>query len=197
VSQIGYFGVIVPDKDFWQCFYIDDSFRDSAHDALRTVRSSRTLATGSKVISRLEIPEADQGVLGNFCAMLVEAALAASGQMTQTRIAHPEAVLGNASYAVREIIDRPYFWIEGRFTEGGTYTTIQPIYVSSIAQARTYIDKMPQVRQIKRRLLSKVQEVGPHREGQHRSASMRSAKRWPAIDQMVNQINTETSRRKR
>jgi hypothetical protein len=201
VSQTGYFGVVVPDRDFWQCFFVDDNYRESALDMIRRVRADKALATGSKVISRLNIPISDQTLVGSFCATVVEAALAETGHYTQTAIDNPNGVIATVGYAIREVIGRPYFWIEARSTSAGTFTTIQPIHVSTIEQARIFIDGMPIVRSIKRRLLRKMEQMPPEREGQHRVANMRGAKkkdegrRFSAVDEMVARINAETRKR--
>lgn len=199
MSQIGYFGVVVPAKDFWQGFFIDDQWREGATDAINRTRSHTTLAHASKVISRLDIPGDNQSLIGSFCAAIVEAALGETGHLIETPISDPNAVLGIYGYAVCQLIGRQYFWIEATVADEGTYTTIQPIAVSSIAQARTYIDKIPVVRQIKRRLLTKLEHVPPQREGQNRVSRMRSTQprqRFPALDQLINQINARTPRKR-
>lgn len=200
MSQIGYFGVVVPDKDFWQGFFIDDNAQAEAMAAIERMRAHPMLSNAGKLFGRADVSHANQAIVGTCCATLVEAALAETGHMSEVPVKKANTILATYGYALCRIIDRPYFWIEGRSAEGGVYTTIQPIHVSTISQARTYINNMPAVREIKRRLMRKLPTTPPHREGQHRMSTMRSAgqkpKRFAAVDEMIAEINAQIPRKR-
>lgn len=189
-TSIGYLGVVVPDRDFWQGYFINDTFAERAHETLAEMRRNPALRDGSRVIAKLGIPDADQPILGNLCGVIASAALGETD--------YPETVIGVCGYAIRELIDRRFFWLDGRPEEGGILTTIMPIYVSTIDEARKYIDTLPIVGKMKRRLLIRHRYGGAepqHRDGQTRSMSiMRAAKRWPAIDKLVADIEAKSRR---
>jgi hypothetical protein len=147
-KHVGYLGVIVPDVDFWQGYFINTAFAEAARDALAKIRNDATLRRGSVVLEELGIAAADQPVVGSLCATIVEAAL--------DRVEHPQAVIGTCSYALRKIVGQDYFWIEGKVNDKGVRTSIGLISVASISAARGVIDALPAVRQIKTRLLNSV-----------------------------------------
>jgi len=176
MSHVGYLGVVVPAEKHWQGYFIDDMFAEAGHNMLATARSDPRLrsqvitkleddkisvmvhdmlallggdpALRAKVSTRLNIDDADQPILGSLCATIAEAAMG--------RLDHPDAVIGACGYAIYEMINRKYFWIEAKRDENGTATTITPIYVSSINEARDTINALPIVRKIKRRLMEGI-----------------------------------------
>ena len=182
--SIGYLGVVVPDRDFWQGYFINDTFAERAHALLVEMRRNPELSNGSKVITKFNLPDADQPLLGNLCGMIASAAMGETD--------YPETVIGVCGYAIRELIDRRFFWIDGRSEEDGVRTSIMPIYVSTMNEARSYIDALPVVGKIKRRLVQRARfgsEPQLSRDGQSRPTSlMHTAKRWPAIDRLVADI---------
>ena len=184
---VGYLGVVVPDRDFWQGYFINDAFAERAHEMLAEMRRNPELRNGSKIIAKLSIPDADQPILGNLCGVIASAALGETD--------YPDTVIGVCSYAIYELINRRFFWLDGRPEEGGIRTTIMPIYVSTLDEARDYINALPLVGKIKRRLLQRARfgsEPRDGREGQTRSTSiMHAAKRWPAIDKLVADIEAK------
>jgi hypothetical protein len=180
--EVGYLGIVVPDRKLWQGYFIKDDFAEQAAHMVKTIMGNEQLRTGSQVLSKQDdsilrtielfeqalgvkvrsklrvIPDEYQSAVGTICATMVSALLG------ETEPEHPgEAVIGVCGYALREIIKRDYFWIEARRDSKGTYTTLHPIYVSSIDEAREVINTLTVVRKIQRRLLAAYVPEGQHR----------------------------------
>lgn len=178
-EKIGYVGIVVPERNFWQAYYIIDDFAERAEATLARYRAEPAMVNASTVIERMgmndaekamldiiapgyvstklrHIPDADQPLLGGLCATMVSAALG--------EVEHAETIIGVLGYALHTLIQRKYYWIEAKLEPAGTRTTISPIYVSTIDEAREAINSLPVVTKIKRRLVAEHS-----REGQNRS----------------------------
>lgn len=157
-TVLGYLGIVVPERKFWQGYFIKDVFADSASDALKRVMANEALRTGSRVITKLDIPDQYQSVLGGFCATAVAASL---GEVESEHSA--DSLIGACASVIRDIIKRDYFWIEGTPEPGGIRTKITPIYVSSVEEAKKVIESLTIVRKINRRLLASYVPEGQMR----------------------------------
>ena len=172
---VGYLGIVVPESKFYQGYFIKDELADRAAHVVRTFTGEfggqdlppfddqvhRTIGMfqemlGAEVTTKLHVPQEYVTLVGGLCATMVSAALGDTE--------YPEAVIGTMGYALRDIIKRDYFWVEGRQEKGGgTWTSVTPIYVSSVDEARKRLEALPVVRKIKRRLLASYVPEGQHR----------------------------------
>lgn len=176
--QIGYLGVVVPAQNFWQGFYINDDMASEAEAMLANLRANPPgaseviqpygdpdpvrdmLAKVGLTSNKFRLSDADESLLGGFCATVTSAALVFGKRMGLQDISetvampHPDSVVATCGYAIRSLINRDYFWIEGKPTVGGMLTTINPLYVSSVTEARDAINSLSLVTKIKRRLMA-------------------------------------------
>jgi len=178
--RIGYLGVVVPAQNFWQGFYINDDMASEAETMLANLRANPPgasdviqpygdptldhmrdiLAKVGLTSNKFRLSDAEESLLGGLCATVVSAALVFGKRMglqaiTETvTMPHPESVIATCGYAIHSLINRDYFWIEGKETVGGTLTTVNPLYVSSVAEARDAINSLSLVTKIKRRLMA-------------------------------------------
>jgi len=128
-AATGYFGVVLPQKGFWQCFYlmpIADDFAASLLARLREV-TAPGFAVGETIIRwpSPEVAKADQKLFGGILNTLCE--LAETGDLGRLSALAPIAAkLSNCNY----------FWIDGRMDEGGTVAIFNKSRFETIEQAK-------------------------------------------------------------
>jgi len=146
MSDIGYLAVVLPDRNFYQGYFIKDVFTQEAERALQSIRSDEKLRTGSTVFANFDGAEVDQSIVGSLCATIVDAIEANRDQ----------TIIGVCGCALRMITGRDYFWIEARTDDKGIWTTITPSAATTIPEARAAIESLSIVQTIKRRLLDMI-----------------------------------------
>lgn len=157
MAQVGYLGVVIPDADFWQGYFIDDAFAKYASAAIDTMRGDERMSKGGTVLAPLvDIPDADQPLVGNLCSIMVDTVLNHDDDLSY---------IGLCGYAIRQLIGQNYFFIEGRQDDNGVFSTIHILTTSSIEEAREAIGSSPQVTKIKMRMLRRLygDDDGTHR----------------------------------
>jgi len=146
MSQVGYFGIVIPASDFFQGYFIDDTFDEQAKDIVSRLRTDPRVKETQIRVALSNVPEGDQALLGGLCATLTAAAMG--------RTEYPNSILATCGFAVKLLIRRNYFWIEAAEEDAGTRTTIEPMDVTSIDKARQHLGSLPAVLAIKTRLLA-------------------------------------------
>lgn len=147
MAQVGYLGVVIPDADFFQGYFIDDAYAENASHTIATMRGDETMSRGGTTLTPIDdVPEADQPLIGNLCSIIVDSVVKPNDNL----------FIGSCGYAIRQLIGRDYFFIEGRPDEKGIFSTINIVVANSIEEARAIIQSSPQVVKIKLRILRKV-----------------------------------------
>lgn len=137
-QPVGYCAVISPKLDFYQSYFIYDD------------EVSREGASQIKLMGIMAAPVANP--YGALQAALAEGALT-----------NNNGVIMAASRALYST-DAPYFYIIADKQSHGTATSLHKIDASSIEDARAKIEGLPEVQDIKRRLMGKIST----RDGQGR-----------------------------
>jgi hypothetical protein len=151
MTQIGYFGVIIPQHDYYQGYFLDDGVEPDAQGFLDRIRSSPgTQAMLQQVTSprAFDLDPAANQLIGAASATLVDTAL--SSDHTRT------GVLGYAIYLLTKI---NYFTVTTRpnpIAPSLVYTEVQTLPVTSIPAARKAIENDPDVLAMKPRLLNQL-----------------------------------------
>lgn len=141
MAQVGYLGIVLPESNFWQGYFIDDEFAPEATKLLKELQSDKNY--GSTVFSaEPHISATDQPVVGSLCGALVELA-----------VAKHYLAIGACAHAIRTLVKHDYFWIEGRSDTKGVFSEFHLIDAPSIDTARDVINSLPAVLAIKIRLL--------------------------------------------
>ena len=146
MAQVGYFGLVLPDNNFWQGYFIDDGFADGARDALQSIRADNVAASTLTWTKMSGVADADQSIVGGLSATVVDTVLTGRTQL----------LIGTCAYAIRELIGGDYFWIEGRGDVKGVSSSIAMLNVTSIAAARDAINALPAVVAIRLRRLDQI-----------------------------------------
>lgn len=125
---IGYCGVILPEQDFYQSYYV---IRDKPvpDQAMALLMSAIALAP-------LAVP------IGSLQAALVE------GALTQN-----QPIIAAAAYALSSQMHEPYFVVIGHPGPEGTRTSAEALAVDSVDAARKAIENHRLVKEMKVRLL--------------------------------------------
>jgi hypothetical protein len=128
-NAIGYCAVILPKIDQWQGYWIvdDPTLSQSAVQA-----QIMAMASGSHPLGVLQ-------------AMMVEASLH-----------NNHTGVGVAALALKGMMQTNYFVVIGDKQSAGTVTSAQPLRSTNIDDARAEIDNLPEVKEIKQRLINKV-----------------------------------------
>lgn len=134
---IGYFGIVVPARDFYQGFYLDSRLRSRAETSLAALRALPDLRRVVVKHPLSGVADADQGLLGGLCSGAVDTALRGDGKV---------AIFG---MCISAIIQSNYFWIKGgRSAED---TTIERMVVPFVDMARLVFSDLPEVKAIDQR----------------------------------------------
>lgn len=136
-DKIGYFAAMVETLDQYQGYFIVDT------------PEMRTAAAAAKTLAIMS----GYNPVGTLQATIIESLLTE---------AHSRA--GAAALALRDLTGHSYFVVMGTKLPGGYNTSMEPLVATSIDDARSEIERMPQVIGIKARLM---QKIAP-KDGSHR-----------------------------
>lgn len=160
--NIGYFGVIVPERDYWQGFFLNDKFLAEGRGLIATMqRENPELArTPSQVLRPLGLHADDQQRwIGALSAVIVEFALKKQ-----------DYGVGVASAALHAVVGLTHFIVKGRLADTGTYTEIENLPdVTTDQEVRDKLNADPAVIRAKQAILRKASAT---EDGQHRGRPM-------------------------
>jgi len=130
MTTYGYFGVIIPEYNYYQGFFLHEEAIEGAPNYLERLRKA--------------LPVADQDLLGAVTTTLVE------GARTENK-----TLLFRGAGAVSVLEDSKYFVVRAKIEKDGTHTEFwrMPPEVNSPDAARDYIHSLPDVQLIQGRLL--------------------------------------------
>jgi hypothetical protein len=174
--MVGYFGIVYPERDLWQGYFL---MPGSYEDGARVLEQARSLvvdrsenasgpipaehALTSATIAKVEgVADIDQTVLGNLCGALASTACGDEG--TGPAIV---AKLGAFAGAIAHLTGHKHFVLKASDARGGTRTTLETIPESEVRMAGVMLDKtadryvidklrkMPEVAEIEARIAKK------------------------------------------
>lgn len=125
-NTIGYGAAVLPHLDEFQGFFLVD------HPSLHRE------AVQMQMLSLAATPN---GVVGALQAAVVEGVVTKNWHL-----------VGVAALALHGVTKKPYFWIEARKAEGGTFTQMHELEARSIQAAQIEINNLPLVLAMKERL---------------------------------------------
>ncbi len=146
MTTCGYFGVIIPDYNYYQGFFLHEAAIKKAPDFLESLR--KEIISFSEVRNPVPgVPDKDQALLGALCAALVE------GARTQS-----ESILLHVGGALSLVMHHKYFVVRGDIDQRGIGTQIwrMPPEINSPDAARDYIHSLPEVQLIQGKLLKEA-----------------------------------------
>lgn len=130
-NTVGYCAVVMPTLDHYQAYFIVDD------------EGMRANAVAMQVTAMMAIGEADP--FGTLQAAFAEAAL----ENNQTAV-------GAAALALKGVAQASYFYVLAEKEPMGTRTSLHKLDATNVDSARRMIENLPEVLEIKRRLLSKL-----------------------------------------
>ena len=150
MTTCGYFGVIIPDYNYYQGFFLHEEAIKAAPEYLENLRREIISFPGLVKDPAPGISDADQTLLGALCATLVEGAKAQS-----------EIILYRIGGAISVLTDSKYFMVRAKIEKGGTHTAFwrMPDYVKSPEEARDYIHSTGGVQLIQGELLKEAADL--------------------------------------
>lgn len=132
-DTIGWCGVVLPDKDDFQGYYI------------RKNDSTQATATQLMGVSLAMQAAAEIESVGAIQAVLVEGAY----------LGRPDLIAG-AALVIAEATKTHYFAIVAHRDAGGTRTEMLPLEATNVVTARWAFDRLPIVEEIKQRIADKA-----------------------------------------
>jgi hypothetical protein len=156
--NIGYFGVIVPERDFWQAFYLNDDLMAEGRELIATLQ--REHPDMAQAPSRVLRPlghhlDAEQQWIGAVSAAIVEFALKKH-----------DYGIGVAAAALHWVAGLKHFIITGHISAEGTYTEIENLPEAKTPHdVRDIINAKPEVIRAKQALMRRASATD---DGQHR-----------------------------
>jgi hypothetical protein len=138
MTVIGYFGIVVPERNFFQGFFLDDAIRSQGETSLAALRAMSDLQQIVVMEPLLGVAEADQALLGGLCSGAVETALTGDSKV---------AIFG---MGISVIIQTDFFWIRG--AESASHTSIHRIAARRVDMARAIFGNLPEVQEIRGRM---------------------------------------------
>ena len=149
MTTCGYFGVIIPDYNYYQGFFLHEEYVKAAPRGLERIRAGgRDPASLSEVRNPTPgVSAADEGIFGAVTAALVE------GARTQN-----EGLISRSAGIISVLANSRYFMVRGVVEAGGTATSFwrMPPEIGSPDAARDYIHRLPEVLLIQGKLLKEV-----------------------------------------
>jgi hypothetical protein len=148
MPAIGYFGIIVPEYDFWQGYYlIDDVAEQAKHwmDEIRAVIGGFYTPASITMSPVPDISEDDQPWIGITCAAMTEFALASE-----------HSKVGLVSYALHTLTGYKHFLITATPEKSGIMTKIESLPVNSAEGVRLAINRHPLVLRAKQNMIRKA-----------------------------------------
>jgi hypothetical protein len=135
---IGWFGIVMPTRNFYQGFYLSERHRAPAVAAMGKFRQMADCLKQVITIAPLPgIREADQRLLGALASTALEAVMITSPSVL---------MLGTC---ISEVIGTNYFYITGGHTTSSVTVTRLPVHTT--AMARTTFSRLPEIRAINER----------------------------------------------
>jgi hypothetical protein len=130
-NTVGYCAVICPKNDFWQGYFIQ------------------------------ETPEAKAGAISLMAVSLATATMAnpygaLQASLTQAAIEQKTGHIASLSLALRGISKSDFFVVIADVGIGGTHSRLVSLDANSVDEARKEIENLPEVQEIKERLLTKL-----------------------------------------
>lgn len=128
---VGYCAIVMPSVDHYQAYFIQDT-PDIREDSEKV----RGLAIAHLMSAN---------PFGTLQAAFAEGALR-----------NHTGVVATISYALREVSGDDYFYVLAHIEAEGTRTSLHRLDATSVDEARALIEKLPEVLEIKERLLAKL-----------------------------------------
>lgn len=137
-GAIGYFAVVVPELDFYQGYYITG-------DAQLTAAGELLIKSITPVIANQTSDLGDISIEGSLQAVIVDRS-----------IRNDTSHMSVAAHSLSKICSENYFVVRGKLLNEGYLTSMEPLEASSPDEAREQINALPDVNQIRDRLLAKM-----------------------------------------
>lgn len=161
MSQIGYFGVLIPEYNFWQGVYLDDAAAEVGDQFLANARLAKQQFPESGRVDRPApgVKPEDQTIFGSLCAVMVHGALKSA-----------ELQVGGAAWAIYKMTGHKFFLVRGkRVSTGGFETQYEqmPFFVTNADTARDFINSRPEVGIMKVHTLKEAEDLvrkGPRKQ---------------------------------